>query len=326
MATSTVKRLIMGLVVSSAALLLLEGCVRLIMPEEVIPQTPQDDYMQADELLGWSPKPGEWRPFGVPQRTTINSLGTRNPEPSAKAPDELRLLTLGDSTVFGVLVNDEAVFSSVAARYLSENLGRKVTAFNAGVPGYSSEQARRLLEYRLAEVEFDYLVIATLWSDSQPGGTPDAMKFPERVTASQKALYNLAIYQVLYGLLRGWQPEVVEWQLRNDPGTRRVPLSAYRSNLIRLASMARERGAEPVYLVLPSDRDLTGQPLEEPRPAYRAMMSEVAHEQGALLVDGATPFSGQSPRMMADDVHPSGPGHRLLGEALGAAILGTTPQ
>jgi lysophospholipase L1-like esterase len=321
MALSRTRRLLMGLAVAGLVLLLVEGGARLAMPHQVIQQSPQDSYMQADELLGWSAKPGEGRPFGVPRGTTINSLGTRNPEPAPKADDELRLLTLGDSTVFGVLVSDEAVFSNVAARFLSRRLRRNVTAFNGGIPGYSSEQARRLLEHRLSTVDFDFLIVATIWSDSQLGGIPDAMKYPERVTASQRVLYNLATYRLLYGLLHGWQPTVVEWKLREEAGGRRVPLSAYHDNLTRLAALARSRGAEPVYLILPSDRDLTGQPLEDPRPAYRAMMATVAEEQGALLVDGASPFHGGEAELMADDVHPSGHGHRLLGETLGAAML-----
>ncbi|MFT5684954.1 MAG: lysophospholipase L1-like esterase [Myxococcota bacterium] len=320
MALTIQKRLLLSLAVSGAVLLLIEGAARLAMPHQAMPQTPQDSYMQADELLGWSAKPGEGKPFGVPRDTTINRLGTRNPEPTPKADDELRLLTLGDSTVFGVLVSDEAVFSSTAARYLSRKLRRNVTAFNGGIPGYSSEQARRLLEHRLAEVDYDFLVVATLWSDSQFGGIPDAMKYPERVTTGQRLLYNLATYRLLYGMMHGWQPTVVEWQLRDLAGGRRVSLSAYEANLTRFAQMARARGAEPVYLVLPSDRDLTGQPLEAPRPAYRAMMAQIAEEQGALLVDGASPFLGGDPSLMADDVHPSGQGHRLLGETLGAAL------
>jgi len=321
MGTSIVKRLIMGLVVAGGVLLVIEGGAWLVMPGQVMQRSPQDNYMQADELLGWSPKPGEGKPFGIPRSTTINRLGTRNPDPTQKADDELRLLTLGDSTVFGVLVSDEAVFSSVATRYLQRRLRRPFSSFNGGIPGYSSEQARRLLQHRLAEVDYDFLIVATLWSDSQLGGIPDAMKYPERVTTSQKVLYNLMTYRLLYGLVHGWQPTVVEWKLQEQPGGQRVPLNAYQANLTLFAEMARARGAEPIYLILPSSRDLTGQALEEPRPAYRAMMAQVAAEQGAMLVDGASPFHGGESDLMADDVHPTGRGHRLLGETLGAAML-----
>ena len=35
-------------------------------------------------------------------------MGIRGPEPTERVPDELRLLTLGDSTVYGINVGDGA--------------------------------------------------------------------------------------------------------------------------------------------------------------------------------------------------------------------------
>ena len=310
----------MGLLVAAVLLLVLEVGARQLVPPTHEPPPSEDGYMQPDELLGWSPRPGERRMFGAPRKTSINALGTRNPEPGPLQEGEQRLLTLGDSTVFGVLVNDEAVFSSVAARRLSQQPGKDFSAFNAGVPGYSSEQARRLLQHRLSEVAVDYLIIATLWSDSQPGGVPDAMAFPERVTLPQRMLGGLGLHRLLSGMIHGWRPTAVEWRLQDSSGGRRGPLSAYSSNLRQLARIARARGAAPVYLLLPSDRDLTSQPLEPPRPAYREAMAQVAADEGALLVDGAAPFRGGPPSLMADDVHPTAAGHRLLGETLADAL------
>ncbi|MFT5586644.1 MAG: hypothetical protein ACI9VR_004243 [Cognaticolwellia sp.] len=116
LAKSTLRRIFMGLVVSGAVPPSRGG-----RPDRHAGGHPPADpagRIHADELLVWSPKPGERLMFGVPQRTTINTLGTRNPKVTPKAEDELRLLTLGDSTVLGVLVSDDQVFSSVAARYL----------------------------------------------------------------------------------------------------------------------------------------------------------------------------------------------------------------
>ena len=64
---------------------------------------------------------------------------------------------------------------------------------------------------------------------------PDAMKYPERVTTSQRVLQGLATYRLLYGILNGWQPTVVEWKLRETAGGQRVPLKAYRDNRAALS-------------------------------------------------------------------------------------------
>jgi lysophospholipase L1-like esterase len=75
--------------------------------------------------------------------------------------------------------------------------------------------------------------------------------------------------------------------------------------------------------MLPSDRDLKRQPLEDPRPAYRDAMRAVAADEGALLIDGFSPFVGREPGLMLDDVHPSAQGHALLGATLAEALLPT---
>jgi lysophospholipase L1-like esterase len=283
---------------------------------------PAEDAMQPSALLGWAPRPGRSRGFGVPGGTWIDAYGTRNPEPEPpRGPGELRLLTIGDSTVYGVMVADDEVFSAVAARDLTRRLGRPVHARNGGVPGYSSEQALRLLEGPLADVSFDVLVIATQWSDSQLGPAPDAQMWPRARAGVGGLLSRSGLFQVLALLVRGAEdPEVITWRLSDVDGVRRVPPGAYRRNLRALAALARDRGALPAFLVLPSDRDLRGQPLEPPRPAYREMLRAAAAEAAAPLIDGATPFAGGNRQLMADDVHPSRGGHRLLGEALAAGL------
>lgn len=313
---------------ATATTVLLLGLLEAVCwPLAPAPAPPGQDHqtetaMRASALLGWEAVPGPSKAFGVMQGTVVGPEGTRAPPSREKPAGGLRLLTLGDSTIYGVLVRDHDVFSNVAAGRLAQRLGRPVDAVNGGVPGYSSEQARRLYEHRLRPYQPDVVVIATQWSDSQLGPMPDAMRFPERGAAVRKTLQNSALIRFVGGLLHGWVPgQDVGWQLRRDPGTRRVPLSAYRDNLRQIAALAKDQGAVPVFLLLPSDRDQRQQPLEPPRPEYRTAMREVAAELKAPLIDGIAPFRGRGGRLMSDDVHPSAQGHRLLGDALAEGIL-----
>ncbi len=312
-----------GLITALIALVIIELVARLLAPALPGPQEqPQEDAMRASELLGWEPLRGESTGFGVPRPTTINSLGIRGPEPAPRAERELRLLTLGDSTVYGVLVGDDQVFSSVAAAWLSDRLGRPVQAFNGGIPGYSTEQSWRLLRYNLADLELDYLVIANLWSDCQPSPEPDTATIPLRFVKLRRMVLGSGIVRMVDLMVNGPPtPHEIGWVLGEEPGGRRVPLDRYESNLEKLADMARDRGAEPVFLMLPSDRDLRQQPLEAPRPAYREVMRAVAADESALLVEGHTPFVGGPGSLLLDDVHPSAEGHRLLGMTLAEAML-----
>lgn len=289
-------------------------------------QTPRgedDSTMQASAHLGWSPVPGETRGFGVPEPTHINEAGTRNPPFNPEPAGSKRLITLGDSTVFGVLVRDEEVFGAVAARVLSEALGQPVEAINGGIPGYSSEQARRLYEAELQGLGQDWVVIATLWSDTQDAEHPDSVTWQDPHDPLRTLLVRSATFRWLERALRSQRDaRDVAWEIRPGQGSYRVSPAQYRDNLAALAELARADGAEPVFLQLPSDRDLREVPLEEPRPTYRAIMAEVAQEQGALFVDGAAPFRGGPETLMADDVHPTATGHELLGRALADGILG----
>jgi len=329
MALSTAKKAIFGSITTAIVLTALEVGAMWIAPHRPLSQGGQhtaETAMRASDVLGWEAVPGRSRAFNVPGGTVVGPEGTRNPPAKQKPDNGLRLMTFGDSTIYGVMIRDGEVFSDVAAQALSRSLRRPVDAVNGGIPGYSSEQARRLYERRLRDYRPDVLVIATLWSDSQLGPMPDAQLYPERGAAVRRMLQRSALVRLFGGLMAGWVPgRDVAWKLSAEPGVRRVPPAAYRSNLHRLAELARKDGAQPVFLMLPCDRDVRRQPLEAPRPEYRQIMTEVADEAGVLLVDGVTPFVGDSRGMglMLDDVHPSASGHRILGETLAAALAPT---
>ena len=292
-------------------------------PEAPTREGAGEDAMRSSEALGWAPVPGESAAFGVPEPTFHNDAGTRNPPFQPKTSGTKRLLTLGDSTVYGVLVADAEVFGAVAARALSEALGLPVEAINGGVPGYSSEQARLLYGASLRETEPDWVVIATLWSDTQNAVVSDRARYVDGRDRVRRALSRLATFRWLERELSDRRDaREVAWTLTPGSGRYRVMPAAYRDNLEALADLAREDGAEPVFLWLPSVRDLREQALEEPRPAYREIMRTVADEQGALWVDGATPFRGGEAGLLLDDVHPSAAGHARLGEVLARAIAG----
>ncbi len=325
-ALSTTKKALFGLATSAIALTVLEIGAMWVAPHQPLTDGgahSSETAMRASDLLGWEAVPGTSQAFNVPGGTRIGPEGTRSPPSRDKPANGLRLLTLGDSTIYGVMIRDGEVFSDVAAQTLADTLGRPVDAVNGGIPGYSSEQGRRLYARRLRAYQPDVVVVATLWSDSQLGPMPDAMMYPEHGAAIRRVLQQSAIIRFLGGLLAGWVPgRDVAWKLSAEPGVRRVPPTAYRANLRTLAAMARDDNALPVFLMLPCDRDVRRKALEAPRPEYRTIMAAVAEETDSLLVDGVTPFVGD-PRgmgLMLDDVHPSAAGHRILGETLARAL------
>jgi lysophospholipase L1-like esterase len=103
----------------------------------------------------------------------VNALGLRGPE--LGAPDALRVLSLGDSSIYGHSVRIDEVFTSVVAARL--NAARPVPAVEGvigGIPGYSSYQSIRLLDRVGEAVAPDIVVIGNMWSDTFQSAITDA--------------------------------------------------------------------------------------------------------------------------------------------------------
>ena len=101
-----------------------------------------------DDELFWSLRPNLDLSYrGGP--VTTNSQGLRAPEIAPRQPGEFRILSLGESTTFGVgVANHETYTDRLAALLRDRYPSRVFTAFNAGVSAYSSFQSLRFLETR----------------------------------------------------------------------------------------------------------------------------------------------------------------------------------
>ena len=104
--------------------------------------------------------------------------------------------------------------------------------------------------------------------------------------------------------------------------TNRVPLKQYRENLREMATLATESGAKPVFLILPSARDLLIGRVGDFRDAYRQAMKEVADELNAPLVDSSKRFlEGDLNALFFDEVHPTAKGHQRIAESLLSSVI-----
>jgi len=106
-------------------------------------------FWRYDERLGWALEPGAEgryagpRPFPVEFEATIqtNSLGLRGPELGRRAPDELRVLFLGDSLVAGFEVEQAETFVALVEAQLAPRFRVPVRVINAAVRGYGTDQS-----------------------------------------------------------------------------------------------------------------------------------------------------------------------------------------
>jgi len=259
--------------------------------------------------------------------TRVNSFGLRGPDVAERKPSEVRILTLGDSSVFGYGVSEPMVMDRVAASVLRTYLRVPVRAINGGTPGYTSVQALAVLKEVGPVYRPDWVVIAAIWSDlfqtEQPVDTPTQVPVP------------LALYRVTTRLLGPWlRPRTVGWvDLETGAGTpgkdraARTSNEQYRRTLTQIAQVTRSLGGQPIFMVLPAPADLNDAPPPEFIQAYRRDMANVAQQMNAPLIDAAARFrrDGASNADFYDQIHPSREGHARLGSMLATTIAQASP-
>ena len=275
-----------------------------------------------DESAGWTLPPHRTDRYGDAVMRT-NALGMRGPDWPPPAPDEVRLLTFGDSSIYGQGVTEAQVFSSVAAQALADRWKRPVTGIIGGIPGYTTGQALALQARVEARLQPRWVVIGTLWSDLLAVQSAPVVERPSA----------LASYRVAAQLLAPWLAtrKVRFLAAREDVSGNgvqaRTGLTLYLRNLRALAARATADGARPAFLILPAPMDLDAAPPPETVTQYRAAMRAVATEVGAPLVDGVALARRRNATLAwwTDQVHPSSLGHRELGEALAEALAPLGP-
>ena len=246
----------------------------------------------------------------------INALGFRGPVPATRVPGELRLLSLGDSSVFGFGVQDGETFHELAATELSAELGRPVSAINGAIPGHDSAQSLAVLRDLGPKVEPDVVLIASLWSDLYHQATASTWEKP-RWSATYRLL-SRALSPWLKARTFGWlDPE----HDAGTPGLGRVPRSSlrdYHLNLVALVQEGRALGAQPLIFRLPAPIDLDPAGAPDWIGDYRLVQELVAHDEQVPLSDGPAWMAAHDASLLDyyDQVHPSASGHRKLASLL----------
>jgi lysophospholipase L1-like esterase len=239
-----------------AAQLLFDGDLGYVSARSDLAQ----DGWRVDPLLGWAQIPNI-RTMRGRTRCVTNSLGLRDREFSReKPPGELRILSVGDSTVLGYGVEEDETFSSQLERKLNASFERPVEVINAGIPGYSSEQARLYLERRGLELGPDVVILETNYNDRRahaPSLEPDS-EAQFRSAYRHMTVFELLNKSTAVRLLRRVLRELGVSEIRDydfdeiavDTAPR-VSLERYEQNVRRIIEVSREAGASVILVGLP---------------------------------------------------------------------------
>jgi len=340
MKASRKKKTIFIIVATFSILFLLEGSMRLLRQAkphwfEINRNTEEGYALVPNPRLLFGPGT-----FNIPYRT--NSFGWRGPELSSpKIPGSFRIMFLGDSSVWGWDVAEEAAFPYLTGALLEQNRGEKVEVANAGSPGYSSTQCRIVFEDSVDKIDPDALVIATLWSDIQVRPWTDAQLFRKfstegyrfeskvRLFLRKSALFSRMEVQI--ESLKGIPNErfVALGQARgaavnpSSTDTPRVSVLQHEKNLRAMASRIKAGGKLVCLLILPCDFAKFPWP-EDRLESYKNNFREVAREFDGVLLDMTDVFPSDpaalSGLFLSDGIHPNVKGHKIIAKALATAI------
>jgi hypothetical protein len=126
----------------------------------------------------------------------VDSLGLRYPELGPKAPDEFRVLVLGDSITFGDFVLEEETWSR-RMEGLTAGRRKRVRFINAGLPGAGTAEELALYREIAREVRPDLVLVGMYLNDAQTGSLFFSKKLPEPWSKSRFLTFLSDRFQIL---------------------------------------------------------------------------------------------------------------------------------
>jgi hypothetical protein len=217
-----------------------------------------------DPELGWTLPPNDSRMHGGALVET-NARGYRCPDfEETKPPGGFRVVVVGDSTSMGFGVQQAAIFSSELQRLLAERSSSRIEVLNLGTPGYSSEQARLMLETRGMGFETDVVVFLSNYNDRRtlsPEASPDSREHfadvAERVASADRFRWS-AVVRLARLLLGGEASSLIASghytfdEIAVDAPVR-VPLDRYEANVRSIVETAEASDARVILVALPDN-------------------------------------------------------------------------
>jgi lysophospholipase L1-like esterase len=215
-----------------------------------------------DPIFSFKLKEG-LQPGGRP----LNRAGFRTQEFTPKRPEVFRVLALGDSCTFGMIVNKffeyipkpypQRLEELIALRF---DVG-KVEVLNAGIPGSNSYYGVMLLRTKLRGLSPNLITVRYGWNDhlmSRGGQNGSAYREPENGLAL--GIQDLLLHTALYPFVWSMALDVQSLRTPDTKPTRAdiplewkpdVPLDRYKHNLRRIAELGRAQGAAVWFLTSP---------------------------------------------------------------------------
>jgi lysophospholipase L1-like esterase len=244
--------------------LLLEGLVRAIGPDLSLPGAgggfrfdqmghTRQGYHVRDPELGWRLRPSMRMSVAVdggePGVMTTNSWGFRGPEVDlAPPPGLIRVAFVGDSNPMGFALPDGSIYANGVSAILESSFPKsgEVDVVILAVDGYTSHQARLVLDRHLSEVAPDVVCIQVGFNDQTLAPRPDHEQDYTRPALVEGLEASHAYRWLRRQVLRARPPAPP------DTLVPRVDLRSYAENLRTMIRAARDARARVLLITTPA--------------------------------------------------------------------------
>jgi lysophospholipase L1-like esterase len=293
-----------------------------------------NETMIFDPYLFWRLR-DELRDFPVRGRMETRSIdfavsterGLRR-VPGGPAADSgarpLRILALGDSCTFGLGVDDDETWPSQLQRLLAAAESARVV--NAGVPGYTAFQGRRLLEVRGGELAPDLVVATFGFNDIDVWGSQSDLATARSLALRrwERPLRNSRLYLGLRRTIESIRdlaakpPSAAATVAADAVGRPRLSETEFRDELIGLADECDRLRIPLVLAIWPYGEQIWNR--FPPVANYQGIVSEVCEERGIPCVDLVAAFLAAEGPLFLDHVHANAAGNAVAARAVFEAI------
>lgn len=235
---------------------------------------------------------------GAPPRiykVSTNSLGFRGPEVGEKGR-KYRILLLGDSSTFGLGVNDNETWPHVLQDLLDPS-GEQIQVINAAFPGASSLQGLHLLMTKGLLLEPDLVLVSFGLQDSFYGGYSDWSRLAEIMGANPDSATATMIEQYL--IVKDGEPD-------RSP---RVTPGQYVDALYEFKDLALKANFSLVYVVWPHAACFGRDTIE---PTYHFFTFETATLTNTPLINMRDVLESKPEAYLFDPIHATVQGNQAV--------------
>ena len=230
-------------------------------------------------------------PGAVSANIKINSAGFRGPEITIeKQEGAYRILMLGDSELFSMLLPEEDNLSRQLEKLLNEKSGGlKFEVVNTGVEGYNTYQEFEVLKDKGLKYAPDLVVLNYVLNDPEPG----EYYFGNNFLSRNSALYRYCIYRVKKGLIKRERKRL---KIKTEPDHFNYLHSGesflhLKNTILEMAAMLEERKIKLVVNIFPVSSLAVNDFKENyPYSHLHQMIKDITHKN-IICVDAIEEFN-----------------------------------